>query len=301
MKKRGLTVSWRTLEKNRKRGQRVGGINYQSCVPGFLVYNSRESGLMKNIIVTIAAFILFASSAFAQGSIEGTITDAKGAVVGSAVVSLIDAKGANVARYTTDAEGYYTLDDVAAGTYKLVVNAGGFKPATKTNVLVVDDGLTVVDLTLVVAPKAGSVVTANPWPQPKFGFSVEYTVGGKTSRFNVQDVAGLDAEEPIYRAENKATNAPPNLPGLKDHGDITLKKAVFVKDLVFFEWHRQVVQGNAFVRGTVVINLLDEKGGTTMSWTLTNAFPKTITGINQATGSVETITIAHQGMTIANP
>lgn len=260
---------------------------------------------MKNIILTIAAFLLLASAAFSQGSVEGTITDAKRAVVGSAVVSLIDAKGANVAQQATDTDGYYTLDDIAAGTYKLVVNAGGFKPATKTNVLVVDDGLTVVDLTLVVAPNAHSVFTADPWPQPKFSFSVEYTVGGKTSRFNVQDVAGLDVDKPEYRAENKANNAPPNVPGWFGRGDITLKKGVFVRDNTFFEWYRQVANamadGKTLVPGTVVIKLLDENGGTTMSWTLTKAFPKTMTGVNQATGSVETITIAHQGLTIANP
>ncbi|HMT09675.1 MAG TPA: carboxypeptidase-like regulatory domain-containing protein, partial [Pyrinomonadaceae bacterium] len=64
------------------------------------------------ITVIFAAFLLFVSTSFAQGSVEGTITDAKGAAVGRAVISLIDAKGTTVAKYTTDAEGYYTLDDV---------------------------------------------------------------------------------------------------------------------------------------------------------------------------------------------
>lgn len=257
---------------------------------------------MKSIIFTIAAFLLFASAAYSQGSVEGTITDAKGAVVGRAVVSLIDAKGTTVAQQATDAEGYYTLDDIAAGTYKLVVNAGGFKLATKTNVLVVDDGLTVIDLKL-IANAVGNVVTANPWPQPKFRFEVEYTVNSKTSRFNVQDVAGLDVNEPEYRAENKANNAPPNVPGWFGRGDITLKKGVFARDSAFFEWYRQIADamadGKRPVRGTVVVNLLDENGDKTMSWTLKNAFPKTMTGLNQATGSVETIIITHEGLTIA--
>jgi len=249
---------------------------------------------MRSIIFTIAAFMLFASAAVAQGSVEGTITDAKGAVVGRAVVSLIDAKGATVAKYTTDAEGYFTLDDIEAGTYRLVVNAGGFNPATKTNVLVVDDGLTVIDLTLAVA--------ANPWPQPKFSFSVEYTVNGKTSKFNAQEVAGLETEANAieYRHGNDKQFSTVKTPGLKAFPDVILKKAVFISDSTFFEWNRQLVQGNTIVRGTVVINLLDEKGGTTMSWTLTNAFPKKIQGVNQATGSVETITITHEGLKIAN-
>ncbi len=261
-----------------------------------MLYNVRDNDQpMKNIIFVIAAFLLLASAALAQGSVEGTITDAKGSVVSRAVVSLIDVKGTTVAQYTTDPEGYYTLDDIEAGTYRLIVNAGGFKPATKTNVLVVDDGLTVVDLKLT----ANAVVAANPRPQPKFAFSVEYTVNGKTSKFHVQDVAGLTVEEPEYRADNKSNIAHPNMPDIAKYGEVMLKKAVFVRDITFFEWNRQVAQGNTIVRGTVVINLLDEKGGTTMSWTLTNAFPKKIQGVNQATGSVETIIIVHEGMKIA--
>ena len=251
---------------------------------------------MRNIIFTITVFLMLASAAFSQGSVEGTITDAKGAVVGRAAVWLIDAKGTTVAQYTTDAEGYYTLDDIEAGTYKLVVNAGGFKSATKTNVLVVDDGLTVVDLKLI----ANAVVAANPWPQPKFSFLVEFTVNGKTSKFNAQEVTGLEnANEIEYRHGNDKQFSTVKTPGLKAFPDVILKKSVFVTDDTFFEWHKQVVQGNAVVRGTIVIKLLDEKGGTTMSWTLTKAFPKKFQGVNQATNSVETITIAHEGLTIA--
>ncbi len=253
---------------------------------------------MKTFVLTIAAFLLFASAAFSQGSVEGTITDPNGVAVGSAAVSLIDAKGTIVAKYTTDAEGYYTLDDIEAGTYKLVVNAVGFKLATKTNVLVVNDGLTVVDLKLI----ANAVVAANPWPQPKFSFLVEFTVNGKTSKFNAQEVTGLEneANEIEYRHGNDKQFSTVKTPGLKAFPDVILKKAVFVTDNTFFEWHRQVVQGNALERGTVVIRLLDEKGGTTMSWMLTKAFPKKIQGVNQTTGSVETITITHEGLTIAN-
>jgi phage tail-like protein len=255
---------------------------------------------MKNIVFIIAAFLLFASAAFAQGSVEGTITDAKGAAVARAVVSLVDAKGTTVAKYTADAEGYYTLDDIDAGTYKLVVNAGGFKVATKTNVLVVDDGLTVIDLTLVVNTNAGSggSPVTSPWPQPKFSFSVEFTVGGKTSKFYAQEVAGLEQTNEIeYRHGNDKVFSTVIPPGLIKAPDVTLKKGFGVKDDTFFKWDQQQSR-NDIVRGTVVINLLDEKGGTTMSWTLTNAFPKKLTGINRSRDAFETVVIAHDGLTI---
>lgn len=256
---------------------------------------------MKNIVSMIACVVLFASAALAQGSVEGTVTDAKGAAIGRAVVSLIDAKGTTVKQYTTDAEGYYTLDDIAAGTYKLTANAGGFKLATKANVVVVDDDTTTVDIKLDVNPIAGSggSTVTSPWPQPKFSFSVEFTVNGKTSKFYAQEVAGLeDVNEIEYRHGGDKVFSTQKMPGLTTPPDVTLKKGNFGKDDTFLKWYDQRLQ-NDIVRGTVVIKLLDEKGGTTMSWTLANAFPKKLIGVDQAKGLFETVVIGHEGLTIA--
>lgn len=252
---------------------------------------------MRTPFLTLIFLLIAVSAAAAQGSVEGTITDAKGAAVGGAVVTLIDAEGTTVKQYTTDPEGYYTLDDIEAGTYKLNANAGGFKLATKTNVLVVDDGLTTVDLTL-IANAGGSVVKADPWPKPKFSFSVEFTVNGKTSKFYVQEVAGLENVNEIeYRHGNDKVFSTVKTPGLLKAPEVTLKKGNFGKDDTFLRWYDQRLQ-NVIQHGTVVINLLDETGRATMSWTLTNAFPKKLTGANQALGQFETIVLAHEGLTI---
>jgi phage tail-like protein len=54
----------------------------------------------------------------------------------------------------------------------------------------------------------------------------------------------------------------------------------------------------------VVISLLDEAGKPTMVWTLSNAWPTKITGTDLKSDgnevAVETIEIAHEGLTIAN-
>ncbi|HMT09674.1 MAG TPA: phage tail protein, partial [Pyrinomonadaceae bacterium] len=188
----------------------------------------------------------------------------------------------------------------AAGPSKLTANAVGFKLATKTNVLVVDDGLTVIDLTLAVnstAGSGGSTVTS-PWPQPKFSFSVEFTVNGKTSKLYAQEVSGLEeANEIEYRHGNDKVFSTLKMPGLKGHGDITLKKGNFVNDDTFVKWYDQRLQ-NVIQHGTVVISLLDEKGGVTMSWTLKNAFPQRMIGANLALGQFETIVLAHEGLSI---
>ena len=59
------------------------------------------------------------------------------------------------------------------------------------------------------------------------------------------------------------------------------------------------------MRLPITISLLDEAGGTTMVWTLTNAWPTKITGTDLKSDgnevAIETIEIVHEGITIDNP
>jgi phage tail-like protein len=61
---------------------------------------------------------------------------------------------------------------------------------------------------------------------------------------------------------------------------------------------------NTIERVPVTISLLDEAGAATMVWTLTNAWPTKITGTDlKSEGNevaIESIEIAHEGLTIAN-
>lgn len=115
---------------------------------------------MKIIIFAIAAFLLFASAASAQGSIEGTLTDAKGKGVANVTVTVVGANGKPVATAKTDESGAYTFNDVAAGKYKVVATGTtGYKPAFLDDVEVEDEAATTLDITLVAAVQA-------PVPKP---------------------------------------------------------------------------------------------------------------------------------------
>ena len=61
---------------------------------------------------------------------------------------------------------------------------------------------------------------------------------------------------------------------------------------------------NTIKRVTVVIRLLDEKGNPTMVWTLQNAWPTKVSGTDLKSDgnevAVETLEIAHEGLTVAN-
>lgn len=141
----------------------------------------------------------------------------------------------------------------------------------------------------------------NVWPLPKFYFQVK--LGDAEVAF--QEVSGLDIEAQIieYRHGNSPEFSTIKMPGIKKTGNVTLKKGVFVKDNAFWDWFNQIKM-NTIERKTVVISLLDEAGSPTMVWTLNNAWPTKITGTDMKSDgnevAVETIEVAHEGLTIEN-
>jgi len=147
----------------------------------------------------------------------------------------------------------------------------------------------------------GSAQSANVWPLPKFHFQVKWD----SNVMSVQEVSGLDVEaQPIeYRAGDNPVFSVTKMPGIKKYGNVTMKKGVFKADNKFWDWFNQIKM-NTIKRVPVTISLLDEAGSPTMVWTLTNAWPTKITGTDlKAEGNevaVETIEIAHEGLTIAN-
>lgn len=141
----------------------------------------------------------------------------------------------------------------------------------------------------------------NAWPTPKFNFSVE--IAGETSTF--QEVSGLALEtQPIeFRNGDSKIFPPVKMPGLQKVGTVTLKKGMFTKDSAFWEWYSKI-QMNSIARANVIIKLLDENGGSTMTWTLQNAWPvKVIAPDLNSEGNevaVESVEIAFETMVIAN-
>lgn len=139
------------------------------------------------------------------------------------------------------------------------------------------------------------------WPLPKFYFQVK--IGSDEIAF--QEVSGLDIEAQIieYRHGNSKAFSTIKMPGIKKSGNVTLKKGVFAKDNKLWDWFSKINM-NTIERKAVTISLLDESGGNTMVWTLSNAWPTKITGTDMKSDgnevAVESIEIAHEGLTIEN-
>jgi phage tail-like protein len=147
----------------------------------------------------------------------------------------------------------------------------------------------------------GSAQSTTVWPIPKFRFEVKWGV----NVMSFQEVLGLDVQaQPIeYRHGDSPAFSTVKMPGLKKYGNVTMKKGVFKSDNKFWDWFNQIKM-NTIQRVPVTISLLDEAGKPTMVWTLANAWPTKISGTDlKAEGNevaVETIEIAHEGLTIAN-
>lgn len=138
---------------------------------------------------------------------------------------------------------------------------------------------------------------------PKFRFLV--ILGSQDTAVSFQEVSGLETETQVieYRHSNSKQFSTVKMPGIAKYGNVTLKRGVFTKDNNFFKWYDEIKM-NTIKRATVTIQLLNENGKPTMTWTLTNAWPTKITGVDLKSDgnevAVDTLELAHEGLTIKN-
>ena len=93
------------------------------------------------------------------------------------------------------------------------------------------------------------------------------------------------------------------MPGIRKYSNVTLRKGVFKGDATFWDGFAQS-RLNVAQRVSVTTRLLDEAGKATMVWTMANAWPAKVSGTDlKASGdevAIESIEIAHEGITIGN-
>lgn len=139
------------------------------------------------------------------------------------------------------------------------------------------------------------------YPVPKFHFRVEW--GG--SRIGFTEVTGLNLETEVieYRDGSSPEYNKIKMPGLRKYGNITMKRGTFENDNQYYEWFN-TVSLNQIERRDVTISLLNESHEPVVVWKVKNAFPIKIqspdlkSDANEA--AIESIEIAHEGLTIQN-
>jgi hypothetical protein len=83
------------------------------------------------ICFSLCASGLLAQTAGNSGTVSGTVTDATGAIVPGATVSIENPVSGYTRTATTDSAGHYQFTNVPLNPYHLVVSAKGFAPSTQ--------------------------------------------------------------------------------------------------------------------------------------------------------------------------
>lgn len=139
------------------------------------------------------------------------------------------------------------------------------------------------------------------YPLPKFHFLIEW--GG--TKIGFSEASGLEVTTELieYRDGSSPEYSKIKMPGMQSFSNITLKRGIFQGDNEFYDWWNTVAL-NTIERRDLIISLLNESHEPVVVWKVKNAWPLKVqsTDLN-ATGNetaIETMEIAHEGLTIQN-
>ena len=87
-------------------------------------------------LILVVFSLSFAASMYSQGTgatLSGTVTDATGAIISGAQVSIKNIATGISKDVTVDSSGFYTVPNLPAGVYEVRVTAEGFSTALQSN------------------------------------------------------------------------------------------------------------------------------------------------------------------------
>ena len=111
------------------------------------------------LILAFIAFFLSTVSLFAAtgGSISGTVTDKSDAVVGGAMLKLVNTAQQTTYQAISDKQGLYSFPNLPVGHYDLTTMATGFNPQRKADLKVDTDSAVRVDIRLEVGMQTDTI------------------------------------------------------------------------------------------------------------------------------------------------
>jgi hypothetical protein len=106
-------------------------------------------------------FLLGTAFAGIGGSISGTIKDSSGAAIARASVVLVNVSTGVQQTVATDARGAYTFPILPVGSYVLEVNHPGFKPYSRTGIVLDLNSALLLDVVLQVGERTDAVTVSD--------------------------------------------------------------------------------------------------------------------------------------------
>ncbi len=149
--------------------------------------------------------------------------------------------------------------------------------------------------------KDGSVQSGEAWPMPRFNFEVSWD----TNVMSFQGVSGLETEtEKVeYRHGGSPVFYPIKMPGIKTQQNIIMKRGISQNNNQLWDWFNEIKM-NVIERKTITIKLFDEAGKLAMEWTLNNAWPVKVSGVDlKSEGNeiaIESLEIAYEKISLSN-
>lgn len=156
-------------------------------VRGFVLFGRRGASI-KRFLFALGCAALSAAIVLGQstaGRILGTITDPSGAAVAGATVVVTDVQRGTSRTLTTDDSGGFVAPDLQPGTYKLHVEAKGFKTAERPNVTI--EVATDVRVDFALQPGQVSEIVTITDEVPLVN-TTEATLGGTLSNQEINDL-----------------------------------------------------------------------------------------------------------------
>jgi hypothetical protein len=146
---------------------------------------------LQTVAVTVVALLTLATLSLAQSattSLRGTISDAKGAVLSGATVTLNNQATGFSRTVKTDDQGIYQFLEVPPATYLMTVNAGGFATLKRDNVVLQVSSPATLNVTLQVQGSSEVVDVSGEAPLVN---TTDATLG---NNFNARQLTDLPSE-----------------------------------------------------------------------------------------------------------
>ena len=112
------------------------------------------------LVFALLAFAVNLHAQFTDGDIAGTVTDPSGATIIGATVTITSLQTAHVDRTQTDKIGYYRVHHLPPGTYRIRIEAAGFKVTVVNEVAVNASATTPADAKLQLGTASETVEVA---------------------------------------------------------------------------------------------------------------------------------------------
>jgi len=126
------------------------------------------------LFVTLAPFL--AAQTAGTGALAGKVTDAAGAALANAKVTVVSADGSQTQTVTTGADGVYRLGPLPPGNYRVKIEAAGFEALEIASTTIPAAGAATVDGKLEAGQKPGEPSLGD------LGFTPDQTAGSAAAQ-----------------------------------------------------------------------------------------------------------------------